>query len=380
MGRLSLFTTALLVGLIGGILTPSPGRAATEIMHPPAQAAQDRKTKMDITPYKLGDDAFWASNERGADRLATDLVGKFRGLLVDAPRRVPIDLRRTFPAAVYHLGSIRDLSVSTFEKRGLVTAMNVTDNHLYVATGRSFNPDTDVIEATPINAANLPDGDMSAVASLELRKGLQLPWAPARYLLTALLRDQASNRAQVELCRSPACYVDPEVTKYLDAERAKLNPGEIYPRPGERLPSYRRLPDSPPMPAQGIEMSATRVSDQRLGQPMLVRGSFRLTPTASEWVKPGWTDPSVSARPNEPRPLAVVTVWLLVTGADDGSVSVYPLRVPSWQRDGDTCTGHFALDLRQLRGGPVQPQTYFVYAFSGVHLAGAVPAALVGTR
>jgi len=374
------FTTGLLVGLVGGALPHTPCGEARAVNPPPTPADQDRKAKMDITPYKLGDDAFWASTERGADRLATDLLGTYRGLLVDAPRRVPIDRRHTLPGAVYHLGPIREVSVLTFEKWGLMTAMNVTDNHLYVATGRSFNPDSDPVAAEPVNAADLPDGDMSAVASLELREGLHLPWQPSRYLLTALLRNQVSNRAEVELCWSAACDVDPEATKHLGTEPAKLNLGEIFPRPGERLPSYHRQPDSPPVPAQGIEMSATRVSDQRLGQPMIVRGSFRLAPIASEWVKPGWADPSIQVRSNEPRPVAVVTVWLLVTGVDDGSVSVFPLRVPSWQREGNTCTGHFALDVRQLRGGPAQLQTYFIFAFSGEHLVGPVPTVLVGTR
>lgn len=336
---------------------------------------------IDITPYKLRDEAFWESNERGGDRLANEPVGDFRGLLVDAPRRVPIDQRRTWPAAVYHLGSIRDLTMTPFDKFGLVTLMNVTDNRLHVATGRSFNKDTDVIDGPPVNPDRLPAGDMSATSVLELREGLKTPWEPGRYLLTALLRDQVSNRAESSLCRSAACFVDPEVEKYLADERSKVNPGPMSPPPGDRLPSYRRQTDSLALPAAGgIQLAATRVSDQRLGQPVVIKGAFRLTPTTQEWVKPGWTDPAAAARTGEAKPVALIAVWLLLTGADDGSVAVFPLRVPCWVQEGKACTGQFALDLRQLKGAPNRPQTYFAYAFSGEHMAGPVASALVGTR
>lgn len=336
---------------------------------------------MDITPYKLRDEAFWDGKDRGEDRLAQELVGSFQGLLVDAPSQVPIDRRRTWPAAVYNLGSIRDLTLVPFSKFGLVTLMNVTENRLHVATARSFNKDTDVIEGPPVNPAALPNGSMSATSELELREGLRTPWEPGRYQLTALLRDQVSNRAETRLCRSPACFVDPEAEKYLAAERGKVNPGPMLPPPGDRLPSYRRQTDSLPLPAvAGVQLTATRVSDQRLGQPVVIKGAFRLTPTPQEWVKPGWTDPYTAARPSEPKPVALIAVWLLLTGADDGSVAVFPLRVPCWSREGTACTGQFALDLRQFKGAPSRPQTYFVYAFSGEHMAGPAASALVGTR
>jgi len=337
---------------------------------------------MDITPYRLEDDAFWTTQDRGSDRMAQDLVGKYEGLLIDAPRRVPIDQRATLPAAVYQLGTIRDVSTLRFKALGLVTAMNVTENRLHVTTARAFDKDDDSIKAPARDPARLPKGNMSATESMELRAGLSIPWQPSRYLLTALLRDQVSNRAQVELCQSPACYVDPEVVKYLEAERAKLNPPEISPRPGEPLPSYRRLADSLPVPEQpGIQLAASRVYDERLAQPWILRGAFKLSPSPQEWVKSGWADPISAARPAEARPVAVVTVWLLLAGADDGSAHVFPLRVPSWSRvDARTCTGQFSIDLRQLRGAPRTPQTYFIYAFSGESMAGPVPAALVGAR
>ena len=154
---------------------------------------------MDITPYKLPDEAFWNSSKRGSDKIAIQLVGEYRGLLVDAPRRIPVDQRSTFPMGLYQLGSIRDVNTIPFPKYGLMTAMDVTANHLYVSTGRAFEKDDDPIEQPSPAAAKFPQGDMSTANALDLRGVMKIPWQPANFLVTAILRDQVSNRAPVEL-------------------------------------------------------------------------------------------------------------------------------------------------------------------------------------
>lgn len=336
---------------------------------------------MDITPYKLDDEAFWSSSTRGSDKLATQLVGKYSGLLVDAPRRIPIDKRSTFPMGIYYLGSIRDVSTIPFVKHGLMTAMDVTANRLYLCSGHDFEKDDDPLEGPPAAPSKFPEGNMSSARALEIRSVMALPWQPASFLLTAILRNQVSNRAAVELCQSPSCYVDPEVVKYHAAELAKIIPPAVEPRPGEPLPSYRKLADSLAIPDQpGISLASTRLIDSRKEQPWLIQGAFRLTPISQELVKAGWTDSYYSARPADSRPTVVITIYLVLTGGDDGSTYLWPLRVPSWARAGSAATGYFALDLRKLRGAPRTSQTYFAYAFSGASMAGPVTAALVGTK
>lgn len=336
---------------------------------------------MDITPFKLEDEAFWASSDRGSDKLARDFVGEYEGVLVDAPKQIPIDKRHTFPAAVYHMGKIRKVAVAPFDKHGVVTAMNVTANRLYVATGMAFQMDTDIIERPPVNPEKLGEGSSSTTESIELRRAMQIPWQPASYILTALLRDQVSNRAAVEMCQSHSCYVDPEVVKYQEAERAKINPSATYPPPGNPLPSYRKLADSPAIPDEpGMNLAITRLAHRRLDQPWVLQGAFRLNALPEEMVKPGWTDPNYAQNLASGKPAAVITVWILLTGANDGSPQVFPLRVPVWTKAGTAFTGYFSLNLHELRGAPRTAQTYFLYAFSGPSMAGPLPTALVGMR
>ena len=344
----------------------------------PRNAKQGPKA-MDITPYKLEDEAFWARPTRGSDRLATRLVGQYAGVLVDAPRRVPVDQRTTLPAGIYYMGPVRELAMVPFERFGVITAMDVTHNRLYAVAGHALQRDSDPVPGPPPDPSKLSaKANMSDTKSVDLRELLRVPWEPARWLFMALLRDRVSNRAEIELVRSPASFVDPEVEKYREAERAKVNAGFIFPRPGGTLAGYKRQPESPAVPEQpGIALSPARLVDQDRETRWMVYGAFRLAPLVEETVKPGWQDPYYALRTADPKPVAVVGVTLLLTGANDGSLYLYPLRVPAFTRAGAEVTGYFALDLRQMEGAPRRAQTYFVYAFAGEQMAGPAPSALV---
>jgi hypothetical protein len=357
------------------------GKATKENARTPPTGQTGRGSKiMDITPYRIKDEDFWKSSDRGTDKLASALVSEFNGLLVDAPRRITIDKRATFPMGVYHMGPIRALAAAPFKNLGLVAAMDVTNNRLYTASAPAFERDADPIEGRHLDLDALPEGDMCVTTSVELRSGLALPWQPAKYLVSAIVRDQVSNRASVEFCKSASCYVDPEVVKHHAAEVAKINPPAVDPRPGNPLPAYHKRDDSPAVPDQpGIALAAPRLVDLRHGQPWLIQGAYRLAPVPQELVKSGWDDPAFVGHPTETIPTAVITIYLLLTGADDGGVNLWLLRVPSWSKPG-AATGYFALDLRKLPGAPSKPQTYFAYAFSGVSMAGPVPMALVGAQ
>jgi hypothetical protein len=104
-------------------------------------------------------------------------------------------------------------------------------------------------------------------------------------------------------------------------------------------------------------------------------GAFRLPVQPGEIVR---RDP----QEREPGPTAITRITLLGIGADFGRWTV-ELRVPSYDpiehgTDKAVVTGYFALDLMQesQRLGP-QPQTYFIYVFSGETFEGPIPTALV---
>ena len=73
---------------------------------------------------------------------------------------------------------------------------------------------------------------------------------------------------------------------------------------------------------------------------------------------------------------------MVLTGSDIAAPYVFALRVPSYEpvtHEGElaTATGYFALDLQKLGNLDALDQTYFIYAFSGEVVTGAVPMALV---
>src|SRR5205814_1652254 len=75
-----------------------------------------------------------------------------------------------------------------------------------------------------------------------------------------LLRDMVSNRARVELGKSPGAYHDVEVARFLEAQRGELPAPVVRPPARDPLPSYLPLPDSPPIPdTPGIALVADRV-------------------------------------------------------------------------------------------------------------------------
>lgn len=292
---------------------------------------------MDITPYKLPDDSFYASQDRGSDPLARELVGDYRGLLLDAPSRVNVASRSTLPGGIYHLGAIRELAALPFDRFGVITAMHIEANRLYAVAGSTLQRDDDPIEAPPRDPEQFPEGDMSTAYAVDFREVLPMPWQPGHYLLTAFLRDTVSNRAPVELAGSDAEPSPPSVA----------SEAGIFPLPERNVTSYELHPNGPAIPTEpGIVLSPQRIVDPRRDRQWPIYGAFNL--------------PTLSA--------AVVSIHLLVAGADDCCVDLIHLRVPP--------TGYFTLDLNRLTALRV-PQTYFLSAFSGRHLAAPVPTGLL---
>ena len=94
--------------------------------------------------------------------------------------------------------------------------------------------------------------------TVDLRQRLGIPQAPGRYLVRAFLRDRVSNVQSMEVVDS-LDFDDPSVVAHHREQRLrKLVPTlrDVAPTPGQPLPSFYALPESPPLPkGLGITIS-----------------------------------------------------------------------------------------------------------------------------
>ena len=344
------------------------------------------ETPLDLAPYKIPDATFWSVQDRGTDPLATQLIGDHKGLLVDAPKRVFTDLRKTLPAGIYHHGSARELAHVSFVKHGALVMTSLTENRIYAATGRAVAADNPHRGRKAVDPDSIGDAAMSIAYSAELRSCMNPPWRAGQFVLMALLRDQVSNKVPIELMRTESAYNDPAVRNYERELRAQRNPPMMDPLPGLPLPSYKKAPESPEL-REGpcLIVEPPRIVDLKRDPRAILRGAFRTRAMPEEILKPDYLSPLYLEKPKELKPTAIVTVNLLILGADDGHIVTIPLRVPiygaiEWKPpDGELpmVTGYFNLNLLRLAGVSRTPQTYFLCAFSGDLMAGPLPYALV---
>jgi hypothetical protein len=330
----------------------------------------------------LVDEEYWTNPERAKEAAKTFADEGFGGVKLGAPGTVPIDVHDTFPVVALRAGSIADHWAVSFNEHALWASMDLGANRLTVRP--AGDPE---VETPPANPEDAPSGYMVEPFVVDLRDALSLKWQPGRHLVTVVMRERVSNRADVTLKYSTRKFEDPEVAKFLEAKKATPAPPVVTPPPGDPLPSYEKRDDSPPIPEKpGIALAAERVLVFTPDAQVILRGSFRLPVLPKEVVVPAEPKPGEApAADVGPPPTAVVGIALLVTGSDLPAPGLAQLTVPSYDPipDGEknpVVTGHFALDLLQLGVVPDQPQTLFVYAFSGEVMEGPFPIALISEK
>jgi hypothetical protein len=222
---------------------------------------------------------------------------------------------------------------------------------------------------------------------VDVRDRARLPWAPgATFMLSACMRDRASNRLTVAIGSGPQVYVDPAAQELVLARRRAFalrvlpeqgqdeNEDEDEPDLLDREDAAARalVPAAP-----GLALTVDRVVVTDKGTPVTLRVGLRAAVRSWERARPAKPgDPEL-----DPRVSAVVPVTLLVTGAVDAAPRTIALHVPVTDELGEdeapVVTASFAVDLRRLTGFPRDPGTYYVSAFSGAHAAGPATVALV---
>ncbi len=356
-------------------------------------------------PLGLGDADHWDAPRRTEDAVQSRLLKeRFRGVVIDAPPRVPLARRESLPVCgVEVTSSEEELSIPAAT---IATAVCLETHE--VRAGRAF------LQKTLFDVPAAPDKKLARTAQAlnfetDLRKRLGLPWRAGTWVVTFLVRERASNRATIKLeAAGSGGFKDPAAAALLATQRRPRYPQPIspsLPKKGE-LPSYRAREDSPPIPdAPGIALLVERLVTYDDDSQVILRGSFRLPALEREVVKPA--DPADAAAleklapaaradalreglawqdPGDAEATAVVPITIVATGVERPGPIVVHLQVPSYDpvdptADVAVVTGHFAVDLLSVRGGEqVRGQTSFIYALCGDALAGPATVAVVDPR
>lgn len=306
---------------------------------------------------ELDDAAFWADPSASVSALTGKLANAgFDGVLLGAPRVVPLSERATLPLVALRAGTCRQVYEVSMQEHAQVLLMDLRANRLSVAQAL----DTDDTERP--GPDDVDDGYTAELHLLELRELLELPWKPNAFLVWVLLRERLSAPVRVELVRGG--FRDEEVERFIEAQRRLARrPLPISPAPGDPLPCYLARADSPALPdAPGIAITVPRILVLDADVRCVLTAAFRLPIEPHEQC----AAPIDAALPDS-APTAVVRVTLLVVGAQDGRQALVEIQAPSYApveqtEDGLIASGYFAFDLLDRLGRV--PQTYFVYAFS----------------
>lgn len=316
------------------------------------------------------------------------LAGPKPALFLRVPRHVRLDTQRAVPAALWQADTFVGLARHPLLQRALAVIVDLRDGAVRVA---SLRPDGYVPPRPfPRGDGDSPAAEGAAAKShyFDLVDQCSFPLRVGDYLVSVVLLDQHSNREAVSVRASDLsdAFHDPAVDALINAEYLRKGHPRVWPLPTALTPSYAPRPDVPTPPdAAGIVMTAPRAVAQRPGTPWPLRGAWRLPLRPEDIVRTPDATVEHMERRGFGRPTAVVPVSLLFTGADSPRDVLVQLGLPTFDpidvaNPPAEVTGCFSLDLQQTFEGKLEPQTYFVYAFSREVMAGPVQTALVAAE
>ena len=302
--------------------------------------------------FGLAGSEYWTDPWKNLKQLAWDsMLNKKAGLFADAPGLVPIDERKTLPLLVFQSGTAENLARASFSEHGVVALMNLDTGHL-LAQGLPH-------ATAPPQPKNAPSPGFAGVEHLlELTEMFKLPWVRSNYVVTAIAGDTVSNRVSIALGGS------------------KLVPGADVARAAGSRETLRALdpPLGDPKIRHGSRAGETP-APEKIGMSMRLAGA---RPDTHAWLEVGFRLPVRSVTdPKDKTVTSAATISLLVLGSESNVPRIVRLVVPSTggivaHSESPIGIGRFALDLDAAAGLAREPQTYYVYAFSGEVLSGPV--------
>lgn len=332
-------------------------------------------------PLGLEIDDYWEDPWKTLSDFGWNRIGEGgRGVVIDLPAEVDTDKRATIPLLAYYSGTRRELAEASFLASGWVTIMDLRRSQLSVGSTRPEGVPIPSGEVDPRVADDLRGESFS----LDLVDDLFVSLEPTRLLVAVVIRDQVSNRLAVQVGEGPGSYQDPEVKRFLEEQRGKRAPR--LPLPPLDDPRLNVSPEEPlAAPTEpGVRLEAPRVVVAREGESAWLRVAYRVsTPPADaigDEARPDWEAAVFGEAPEEAsegesadeRPVfsAVAAMTLLFVGSKDEPPVLIELVVPTSEEivegeDDPIVTGAFELDLLRYPQLADNPQTYWIYAFSG---------------
>jgi hypothetical protein len=322
---------------------------------------------------QMADQAFWGKPLEERAQIESDLAAEEKDALVlDAPRKVAIDVRNSLPLVLVRVAHFALAAGVPIQKFGILVAADAEGG--VVRAGRAIEP--------PDRRTREPEpGEGSGMAAeallIDVRERLDLPWRRSQLAISLILREQISDEMRVALDLTPGAYRDEAVEKkrqkdLLDAPLPAISPA---PSPTAPVPAYRKVEGAPEIPDKpGLALASERVVKLHSAGPLVVKGAYRVKVPPHLFV----SGDRAEAVKLDPKPAALVPITLVITATVAPAPYTLNLVVPSWDADPKTgiAAGTFAIDLDKV--GPLrrQEKTLFVYGFAFDQRFGPLPIGL----
>jgi hypothetical protein len=324
----------------------------------------------------VADDEFFSDPFKNRDDLEDPLLAEEKdALIVDAPGKVALDVRKVLPLAVLRVAHFGLASGVPLDKFGIVVAADAAMARVRV--GRAVDPSPKrQRKDEPREGA----GMVGEALLIDVRRQVDLPWRPAQVAVSLIVREQISEPMQVKLDHGPGAYRDEAVEALRAKELLEAPLPPLHPAPSlirRELPLYGKVEGAPDVPeGPGLSLSAERVVKLHSEGPLVLKGSFRVKVPKHLFADAARTKGMDLA----PKPSAVVPVTLVITASKAPVPFVYDMVVPSWEADPKSglAAGSFAVDLDRVGTLRTVPRTLFVYGFSGDQRFGPLPIGLAG--
>lgn len=303
-----------------------------------------------------------------------DGVARF---VLRAPERV--DLAREDSLPLLALTAHRTDAPIELSRLGVVVATRVESNTTWATTWAEWKDLPD--PAAPARARD-PDelvGFAAAPHFSDLRARMpEMPWRPGHLVLRAIVGDQVTAPARVELAQG-AAVDDPAVRAYLE----QLSSQQLAPSPSLRaIPmDSQRDEHTPEVPVErGLSLSIPRASLTRKGDYLVLRGAYNL-PIRDDEIIPATSPEGFDAEGN--RIVARVLLTVVIVGHESPGPSLITLRLEprvfaNPHADGRVgVAGIFRCELFAHPAMSRVLQRYSLYAVSGEQFSGPHPFSLL---